>query len=122
MEFHIPKAVTFWFSPAWTFEPMNNSQTIRADVAVVGAGPAGIAAATVAAESGRSVVLLDDNPHPGGQIWRRGAAVAKGSAAQWLARMARTALPLIGGRRVLYREGKNLFAQSSGNTVRVAAP
>src|SRR5438105_2196415 len=37
---------------------MNNSQTIRADVAVVGAGPAGIAAATVAAESGRSVVLL----------------------------------------------------------------
>ena len=40
------------------------------DVAVVGAGPGGIAAATVAAEAGRRVCLLDDNRSPGGQIWR----------------------------------------------------
>ena len=40
------------------------------DVAVVGAGPGGIAAATIAAEAGRRVCLLDDNRSPGGQIWR----------------------------------------------------
>ncbi|MEO8624453.1 MAG: FAD-dependent oxidoreductase, partial [bacterium] len=39
---------------------------IDADVVVVGAGPAGIAAATRAAESGRSVALLDESPEPGG--------------------------------------------------------
>ena len=40
------------------------------DVVVVGAGPGGIAAATVAAEEGKRVCLLDDNAAPGGQIWR----------------------------------------------------
>jgi NADPH-dependent 2,4-dienoyl-CoA reductase/sulfur reductase-like enzyme len=40
------------------------------DIAIVGAGPAGIAAACTAAECGQRVVLLDDNPAAGGQIWR----------------------------------------------------
>jgi NADPH-dependent 2,4-dienoyl-CoA reductase/sulfur reductase-like enzyme len=40
------------------------------DVVVVGAGPGGIAAATVAAEAGRHVCLIDNNAAPGGQIWR----------------------------------------------------
>jgi NADPH-dependent 2,4-dienoyl-CoA reductase/sulfur reductase-like enzyme len=40
------------------------------DIVIVGAGPAGLAAAKRAAEAGARVALLDDNPHPGGQIWR----------------------------------------------------
>jgi NADPH-dependent 2,4-dienoyl-CoA reductase/sulfur reductase-like enzyme len=44
----------------------------HAEIIVVGAGPAGIAAATAAARHGRSVLLLDDNPAAGGQIWRGG--------------------------------------------------
>jgi NADPH-dependent 2,4-dienoyl-CoA reductase/sulfur reductase-like enzyme len=40
------------------------------DVAVIGAGPAGLAAATVAARAGLSTVLFDENPGPGGQVWR----------------------------------------------------
>ncbi len=44
--------------------------TDRFDVVVGGAGPGGMAAATVAAEAGRRVCLLDDNAAPGGQIWR----------------------------------------------------
>jgi NADPH-dependent 2,4-dienoyl-CoA reductase/sulfur reductase-like enzyme len=40
------------------------------DVAVIGAGPAGLAAATEAAKAGLSVVLLDEQPAPGGQIYR----------------------------------------------------
>ncbi|MBO89259.1 MAG: FAD/NAD(P)-binding oxidoreductase [Rickettsiales bacterium] len=40
------------------------------DLAVIGAGPAGLAAATVASELGLSVILLDEQPAPGGQIYR----------------------------------------------------
>ena len=49
------------------------------DVVVVGAGPAGLAAARRAAECGQRVAMLDDNPTPGGQIWRGGS----GEAARW---------------------------------------
>ncbi|MGO4815708.1 FAD-dependent oxidoreductase, partial [Cupriavidus sp. 2MCAB6] len=47
----------------------------RYDVLIVGAGPAGMAAARAAAGSGCSVALIDDNPAPGGQIWRDGPGV-----------------------------------------------
>lgn len=40
------------------------------DLAVVGAGPAGLAAAATASELGLSVLLADENPAPGGQIYR----------------------------------------------------
>ncbi|HEV3426063.1 MAG TPA: FAD-dependent oxidoreductase [Paraburkholderia sp.] len=40
------------------------------DVAVIGAGPAGLAAATQAARAGLSVVLLDEQEAVGGQIYR----------------------------------------------------
>lgn len=42
----------------------------EADVAVVGAGPAGLAAAVAAAEAGAAVVVVDAGPQPGGQFWR----------------------------------------------------
>jgi NADPH-dependent 2,4-dienoyl-CoA reductase/sulfur reductase-like enzyme len=48
----------------------------HAEVLVVGAGPAGMAAATAAATHGRKVIVLDDNPTAGGQIWRQGIAAA----------------------------------------------
>ena len=37
------------------------------DVAIVGAGPAGLAAASVCARAGLTTVLFDDQPAPGGQ-------------------------------------------------------
>lgn len=40
------------------------------DLAVIGAGPAGLAAATLAAELGLAVALLDEQEGPGGQIYR----------------------------------------------------
>jgi len=49
----------------------------QVDVLVVGAGPAGIAAATAAAGASGDVLLIDDNPLPGGQIWRGGAGAAE---------------------------------------------
>ncbi len=40
------------------------------DVLVIGAGPAGLAAAQTAASHGARVGLLDAQPRPGGQVWR----------------------------------------------------
>ena len=40
------------------------------DVAVIGAGPAGLAAAAIAARAGLTTVLFDENPGIGGQIYR----------------------------------------------------
>lgn len=40
------------------------------DIAVIGAGPAGMAAATTAAEYGLNVLLVDEQTSPGGQIYR----------------------------------------------------
>ena len=63
------------------------------DVAVIGGGPAGIAAAVAAAEAGRSVVLIDESPRPGGQIWRHTDARALPSTAQrWLRRLAQSSV------------------------------
>ncbi|MDE1155504.1 MAG: FAD/NAD(P)-binding oxidoreductase [Acidobacteriaceae bacterium] len=42
------------------------------DVLIVGAGPAGMAAAAAASQGGHRVAVLDENPAAGGQIWRRG--------------------------------------------------
>lgn len=42
----------------------------HADLLIVGAGPAGMAAARRAVRGGLSVVVLDSNSQPGGQIWR----------------------------------------------------
>ncbi len=51
--------------------------TTRHELAVIGAGPAGLAAATTAAELGLDVAVFDDQPAPGGQIYR---SIEKASA------------------------------------------
>ncbi len=61
------------------------------DILVVGAGPAGIAAAVNAAAAGRRVGLVDDNPSPGGQIWRSGAPLPT-AARRWFARLDASSL------------------------------
>ncbi|HAR51007.1 MAG TPA: hypothetical protein DCS45_03885, partial [Roseovarius nubinhibens] len=43
---------------------------MRYDLIVLGAGPAGLAAAREAAEAGLAVALLDEQPRAGGQIYR----------------------------------------------------
>lgn len=46
------------------------NQISSADLLIVGAGPAGMAAARRAVQGGLSVVVLDAQSQPGGQIWR----------------------------------------------------
>lgn len=45
---------------------------MKVDILIIGAGPAGMAAALAAAPSGARIAVLDDNPAAGGQIWRDG--------------------------------------------------
>ncbi len=52
------------------------------DIVIVGAGPAGLAAAITAGRSGQSIAILDNNPAMGGQIWRSGTVLATPEIAQ----------------------------------------
>lgn len=63
---------------------------VATDVLVIGAGPAGIAAACTAAEAGVRVDVIDDNPAAGGQIWRGGGPATSG----WLERLTRSGASL----------------------------
>lgn len=42
------------------------------DVAIIGAGPAGMAAADTATAAGARTVIIDSSPRTGGQFWRHG--------------------------------------------------
>ena len=54
---------------------MTPTPQAHCDLLIIGAGPAGMAAALAAAPSGMRIVVVDDNPVPGGQIWRDGPGV-----------------------------------------------
>ena len=69
-----------------TDDPLHYEQRhAEVDVLVVGAGPAGLAAARVAAGSGLRVMLVDENPAPGGSLLWRDAAVDDRPGADWAA-------------------------------------
>jgi D-hydroxyproline dehydrogenase subunit alpha len=64
---------------------------LRADIVIIGGGPAGIAAATTAAESGVDTLLVHDGLRTGGQIWRHGPHAPMPSVAErWHDRLARS--------------------------------
>lgn len=94
---------------------------MRADVAVVGGGPAGIAAAVQAAEAGGRVVLLDASPSLGGQIWRhRRRSTLPGVARRWLARLdACGADVLLGGTVIDADPGLRLGVLHEGRALRL---
>lgn len=48
--------------------------TTHTEIAIVGAGPAGLEAAIAAAEAGAEVVVVDEAPQPGGQYFRQPAS------------------------------------------------
>jgi D-hydroxyproline dehydrogenase subunit alpha len=72
------------------------------EVVIVGAGPAGISAACVVAETGRDALLIDDNPSPGGQIWREQERHGSNwEAAHWLRRLQLYRVEVLRGATVI---------------------
>ena len=69
---------------------------LRFEVVVVGAGPAGLAAASVAAEKGCRTALVDDTPWLGGQIWRgQQLRTRNPQAARWIDRFQKSKATLL---------------------------
>lgn len=61
------------------------------DIIIVGAGPAGLAAACAAAESSTSVAVIDETPWLGGQIWRGlKTQTSNPQARNWIERFRQT--------------------------------
>jgi len=50
---------------------MNAPSPVQCDLAVIGAGPAGLTAANQAARLGARVALIDENAKPGGQLFKQ---------------------------------------------------
>ena len=91
---------------------------LRADIIVVGAGPAGLAAASCAAESGRRVIVLDESPRPGGQIWRhRSRDSLPPVARRWLERFDASRAQLISGAGVVDITQGSVTADRNGETI-----
>jgi D-hydroxyproline dehydrogenase subunit alpha len=89
------------------------------DALIVGAGPAGLAAAYRAAQAGMRVVLIDDNPAAGGQIWRGELAKPKSREAQaWFEKIRSVDIQLINGARVFQQpRAGTLLAETSDGVI-----
>ena len=100
---------------------MDSVKHLRFDVAVVGAGPAGIAAAPAAADSGRTIGLIDDNPTAGGQIWRGAYNSARPSASSiWFDRLNKSAVQIVRGARVFHAAAGELAAESDDSVIQIS--
>lgn len=92
------------------------------DILVIGAGPAGMAAAVAAASSGSRVGVVDDNPGPGGQIWRNeGHKPSTREAAAWFEQIRSSSLDYLYATQVLGPIGSGvLLAEISGCAVELS--
>ncbi|TPM53500.1 sarcosine oxidase subunit alpha family protein [Mesorhizobium sp. B2-2-3] len=68
----------------WTSPGRADQINHHCDVLVIGAGPAGLAAARLAAGAGRSVMLVDDQQKPGGSLGHRVGEIDGKPAGIWV--------------------------------------
>jgi NADPH-dependent 2,4-dienoyl-CoA reductase/sulfur reductase-like enzyme len=101
---------------------MSKQSPRKFDVLVIGGGPAGMAAAVRASESGAHVGLVDDNFRLGGQIWRSGAdATVPEEAANWLQRVRASSVEVLCPMRVFDQpEPGRLVAESADEICELA--
>lgn len=92
------------------------------DVLIVGAGPAGLAAAYRAANEGLRVAVVDDNPNAGGQIWRAEQTKPSSTEAQlWFERIRASDIRFIRGARVFQQTKPNtLLAETAHGVIELS--
>ena len=81
----------------------NRDSQRRFDVLVIGAGPAGMAAAVRAAERGGRVGIVDDNATCGGQIWRGAEDDHDPDSKAWGSRLRNADITKLLGMRVFHQ-------------------
>ncbi|MEV4614738.1 NAD(P)/FAD-dependent oxidoreductase [Kitasatospora sp. NPDC049258] len=98
------------------------------DLAVIGAGPGGLAAAVTAADLGLSVALLDAGGRPGGQYYRHPAPGLRAARPERLhhgwsafAGLSRRLREHIGHRRIGYLSGHHVWTAEPGAPWRLHA-
>jgi thioredoxin reductase len=85
------------------------------DVAVVGGGPAGMAAAVAARRAGASVVVIDEYAAPGGQIWRRSFTELADEQPASLPETARRRLSDLSASGAIVLPGTSVWAASAAS-------
>ncbi|MGH6931975.1 MAG: 2Fe-2S iron-sulfur cluster-binding protein, partial [Dongiaceae bacterium] len=70
--------------PTWRPRQLAIQRNLTCDVLIIGAGPAGLAAARAAVEAGIDAVLLDDRPEAGGSLLYRNARIDDSAAPDWI--------------------------------------
>lgn len=92
------------------------------DALIVGAGPAGLAAAYRASSAGLRVAVVDDNPNAGGQIWRgEQKKSTTREAREWFERIRRAEIEFVNGARVFQQIAPNvLLAETAQGVVELS--
>jgi sarcosine oxidase subunit alpha len=100
--------------------PLADNPQINAccDLLVIGAGPAGLAAAAAAARAGRVVFLIDDHCEIGGQLVHRGGSIEGGDWRDWAHGVVR-AVEAAGGRAMTRTTAYGVY---DGDLVCAGAP
>ncbi|MBC7761785.1 MAG: (2Fe-2S)-binding protein [Candidatus Saccharibacteria bacterium] len=71
---------------ATTTDPARyDARHVHCDILIVGAGPAGLSAALVAARAGARVILIDDDRLPGGSLLDTGETIDATTGTEWAA-------------------------------------
>ncbi|HIG06129.1 MAG TPA: FAD-dependent oxidoreductase [Planctomycetes bacterium] len=91
-----------------------------ANLLVIGAGPAGLAAAIAAAELGLDVLVVDESPGPGGRIWAHNDRIPA-EARSWIERAERAGVRRLHGYSIIDGEPGRLQASSvaSGESIEI---
>jgi len=93
-------------------------RAVESDVLIIGAGPAGLAAAYRVVESGGEANVVDDNPDAGGQIWRgEKEKPSTPEAAAWFEKIRKSKISFINGARVFQQPQSGLLLAERENDV-----
>ena len=93
-------------------------RAFECDVLIIGAGPAGLAAAYRVVESGGEATVIDDNPDVGGQIWRGEKKKSSSpEATAWFEKIRNSNIRFINGARVFQQPRTGLLLAEQDNDV-----